>query len=401
MFFEFLICIFLKVAYAFSLARLRRHSKNNPIQVIFLVSEIAKWKAQSLHDALANDDRFAPVIYVYPTNFESKLTDGELRPILAEKELYFSSKGMNVTNVWNYTEKKCSREYFNRKGVVFYQQPWDVTLAPRPMFLAIRHLTFYIPYYLVNNYSYEAELCMPLHSHVYRYIVQSPELVSFYNRKKMRMYAGKFVGLGHTSTDGYNQQRVNFDFTVIYAPHFSFPNKERPVYYSTFLSNGELILDYAKKHKEVNWVFKPHPRLKIELIESGLWSEEKVEQYYSDWESIGTTCYSADYQNLFVNSDLMITDCGSFLTEYSCTKNPIIRMLSPRLNVEPNPILQDLYSSFYVVHNDDELLHAMDSLIVQRQDPNKEAREMASTKLGLCDSCAAENIKKYLSDLLL
>lgn len=400
MFFEFFICIFLRIAYGFALVRLRIFARRKPISVIFLVSEIAKWKAQSLYDLLAKDKRFAPCIYVYPMGLDKKLTETDLRLKLKEKESFFSGKGMNVSIAWDYSKQKFKTDYFNGNGIVFYQQPWDIPPAPRPVSLSLRYLTFYIPYYLVNNYSYELDLCMPLHRHVFRYIVQCPKLADFYNGVRKHIIAGKIVGLGHTSTDGFNILRTDFDYTVIYAPHFSFPNRKRDVYYSTFLENGELILEYAKKHPNIHWVFKPHPRLFLELVNSEVWTKEKAEQYYTDWGQIGYTCYTSDYQSLFVNSDLMITDCGSFLTEYSCTKKPIIRMISSKLNLGPNPILKELYSTIYDVHNNEELLEAMDSLIVKGIDSHKEAREKAVSKLGLCESNAADNIKQYISDTL-
>lgn len=397
---ESILCYYLRLAYSISLATLRRRELCKPVTVIFLVSEIAKWKAQSLYDLLASDNRFLPCIYVYPVSFEKNLDEEELRPILEDKKNFFSKKNMNVSIIWNYKKKDCYREFFKGRGLVFYQQPWDINPAIRPLSLSKRYLTFYIPYYLVNNYSYDLDLCMPLQSHVFRYIVQSPELEMFYNSMLKHIIAGKIIGLGHTITDCFKMSRTNFNYTVIYAPHFSLPNKKRDVIYSTFLSNGEIILDYAMKHQNIQWVFKPHPRLKRELMVSGLWSKEKIENYYSQWESIGKTCYSSDYQYLFVNSDLMITDCGSFLTEYSCTSKPIIRLISPHLNLEPNPMLENLYSTFYGVHNNFELLSIMDSLIVNRIDPQKEVREEACDRLGLCNGSAAENIRNYLVDLL-
>ena len=129
-------------------------------------------------------------------------------------------------------------------------------------------------------------------------------------------------------------------------------------------------------------------------------SKEKIEQYYKEWETIGESCYSSDYQELFVNSDVMLTDCGSFLTEYACTGNPIIRMISPLLKLSPNPFVDELYSTYYCVNNNDELKKALDMLIVQKKDPQKEIRQNAIEKVGLGKSSAAEKIRDYLSDLL-
>ena len=47
----------------------------------------------------------------------------------------------------------------------------------------------------------------------------------------------------------------------------------------------------------------------------------------------------------------MITDCGSFLTEFAATGQPIIRLVNPE-NKQPYP---PLYDTYYNMHNNDEL----------------------------------------------
>lgn len=387
-----------------ALLRVRAFANRRPVNVIFFVSEIAKWKAQSLYDLMDADSRFSPWIYVYPMRKELDLSDEQLSAIIEDKLSYFHDKNMRVINIWDTTKKCINWTNFKSCGLVFYQQTWDVPPAPKPLQISTKYLTFYIPYYLVNNYNKNLELCMSLHRHVFRYIVQSDSVKKFFYKEVCRYkFAGKLVGLGHTSTDAFrNMVRSKQDFTVIYAPHFSIPYKShnRPVFYSTFLENGELILEYAQRHPEVKWVFKPHPRLKSELITTGVWGKERVNQYYEDWEKIGKSCYTADYQELFVNSDLMLTDCGSFLSEYACTEKPIIRMVSPLLNVSPNPALEELYSTYYCVHNNEELEDALNLLVVQRLDPNKDIRQNAIEKLGFSNYSAAEKIRDYISRLL-
>ena len=152
--------------------------------------------------------------------------------------------------------------------------------------------------------------------------------------------------------------------------------------------------------KEIKWIFKPHPRLKSELEVTGTWSKEKILRYYEEWEIIGESCYTSDYLSLFVNSDVMLTDCGSFLTEYACTKNPIIRMVSPLLKLSPNPVLEELYSTYYCVHDNKELEKALDLLVIRRDDPNKQRRCNAIEKIGFGNNSSAENIRDYISKLL-
>ena len=107
---------------------------------------------------------------------------------------------------------------------------------------------------------------------------------------------------------------------VIYAPHWTI-NHENTIAYSTFKETGKFILEYAQKHPEFNWIFKPHPLLKKALLDNVFMSEEEINSYYSAWESLGQACYNGDYFELFNNSQLMITDCCTFLMEYLQQEN--------------------------------------------------------------------------------
>ena len=399
-----LIIWYLRVRYKMTLFKLRKEVRREGfVQVYFFVSEIAKWKAQSLYDLMELDKRFVPVICIYPMGIESG-DDNHILTLLSEKESFFQNKNMRVTNIWDVKNKCIDMSLFKTKGIIFYQQPWDVPPAPTPLQVSRNWLTFYFPYYLVNNYAKTLELYKRLQRHIFRYIVPSEDIKNFYYKEVCRYaFAGEIVGLGHPCVDYLiSTKRTNMGFTVIYAPHFSFPVKSvnRPFYYSTFLDNGELILNYAKKHREIKWVFKPHPRLKSELEITGVWSKAKIQDYYDEWEKLGEACYTSDYQSLFVNSDVMITDCGSFLSEYACTRNPIVRMVLPGLNILPHPALEELYSTYYCVCNNDELEDVFDMLLVKRNDPKKELRNKAIDKIEFCNNSSAERILEYISNML-
>ena len=96
----------------------------------------------------------------------------------------------------------------------------------------------------------------------------------------------------------------------------------------------------------------------------------------------------------------MITDCGSFLTEYSCMDKPLIRLYYHKENLPPNPILEKLYKTFYYAHNNAELKKLLDKIIVQRQDPHQNERHKEVTSLGLNRNDSAQNVVNYLDKLL-
>ena len=101
-----------------------------------------------------------------------------------------------------------------------------------------------------------------------------------------------------------------------------------------------------------------------------------------------------------MESRAMITDCGSFLTEYACTGKPIIHLVSSTAKLKPLKPSADLYATYYQVHNVKELDEALDSVVVKALDPNRERRLTKVREAGLLDNYAAQNIMDELENLL-
>ena len=75
--------------------------------------------------------------------------------------------------------------------------------------------------------------------------------------------------------------------------------------------------------------FKPHPLLKSQLYEHSLWGKEKTDWYYSEWKNLpNTQLETGEYVDLFMTSDAMIHDCGSFTVEYHHTLNPVMYLIN-------------------------------------------------------------------------
>ena len=148
----------LKLKYKRTLSRLRKKYGNQKIVVAFCVSEIAKWKCQSLYDRLLKTGKYNPIIFICPTNMESLQEYSKVEPALEEKINYFRKKEMNVVDIWDKIENDCIIPEELKPDIIFYQQPWDIPPFPTPFKMANHSLTFYIPYYLMNNFDINIEL---------------------------------------------------------------------------------------------------------------------------------------------------------------------------------------------------------------------------------------------------
>jgi len=367
-------------------------------KVLFLVNEIAKWKTQSLYDLFEQSTEYEPYIALTIGDFQWCLSKGERTKILQKNYEYFVSKNMNCIYAFD-TKKDCAIDLsiFNPQ-LVFYQQPWGIDAKQKPLKVSEYALTFYIPYYVQNYGHFEMECLQELHQTVYRYYILNKEWENFY-KPYLTDAAGMLKGLGHPSLDVYNKNNNTTKASknyVIYAPHHSINNIEN---YSTFLWNGRYILNFAKEHKDLNWVFKPHPTLKYRLIEDGTLSKKEIDDYFEEWEQFAICCNDSSYPKLFLDSKVLITDSASFLTEYFCTQKPIIHLISNRSKVVPLPPFEKILNVFYQVRNIEELNKVFDEIVIQNNDSKKEERISVLKECDLYQKDAAFNILQDINEI--
>jgi CDP-glycerol glycerophosphotransferase (TagB/SpsB family) len=184
---------------------------------------------------------------------------------------------------------------------------------------------------------------------------------------------------------------------IVYAPHHSF--EDNSLRWATFQWNGKYILELAKKYEETcEFIFKPHPRFSYSVVEAGIMTKKEVDEYYEDWKKIGNIYSEGDYFDIFRTSNMMITDCGSFLTEYLPTGNPVIHLLNSGKESKYRSVLHE-YSSqhYYKVYDLDKLEEVFDMLINQGVDPLKSAREKDAAEFSF-DS--ANNIYNFIKELV-
>ena len=397
----------LRRAYARCLKGLRRAATGRKLRVVFYVSELAKWKGDSLFRALKGSRRFEPVIAVMNLTRQAGDPPDAQRRSLDEKLRFFRDRGRAVIDVQKPGRRDIADVGEIGADIVFYQQPWDLPPQLKPTRVARRALTFYFPYYTPNYSDTEIEIDHKLHHQVFGHIVCDESTAAFYRAARKGMsgaYAGDYLPLGHPALDeiAFEPDPPPADGCVIYAPHWSvgFGDQVPPVPLSTFVETGRAILDYAKGHPEVRWAFKPHPMLKATLVSSGFMTPAEADAYYADWERLGESCQDGNYLGLFARSRAMVTDCGSFLTEYGCTGKPVIRLVNPKLRIGAQPCVGELYSKYYNVATAGELRAALEAVVGRNEDPRRGERLECLRGANLLGGHAARRIADYLDALV-
>lgn len=120
-------------------------------------------------------------------------------------------------------------------------------------------------------------------------------------------------------------------------------------------------------------------------------SIEEMTQYFRMWEELpNAQIYEFGcYFDIFRTSDLLITDCNSFLFEYLPTNKPVIHLINDK-SVGHNEYGQKIISGYYSAKNIEETNQLLEQLLVKEYDPLKEVRanviekDLILPKGGVC-----------------
>lgn len=369
---------------------LKKLQNKTPLNVVFYVYDESKWKSQSVYELMEKDERFNPKIIV--TKNCAIQGNANYQTVEDVKKCYdfFKNKGMNVEYGYDILRNNFIPFKNFEPDIIIYSHPWYVYKTQGPVVCSKFALTFYIPYFIPASEQWH-EYGLRFHQYLFRHYVPTDLVKDFYS--KSRKDGDKFFKtVGHPILDYSKDKAINPKY-LIYAPHWTVCGDN--LRFGTFDWSGEKILEIAKEHPELNWVFRPHPLLYKFMQTSGFMSKEEVDRYYDEWKQIGIYSQGGDYTDLFLNSYAMITDCGSFLTEYFVSENPVIHLISDKFT--PNPTIKEIDKTYYCAHNFDEFIKHFNNVIMEKNDYKKGERIQLLEKLGLKDCTSA---KRIVDDIL-
>ena len=393
-----------KRRYARALNRIQAKSPDEKIKVLFVVCDVAKFKCGKLFEEMRDSGLFDPVIALSAWNQQSLLSDDQLEEEFSCAEDFFDRLGYHHVRTVETHPRVCCDFSELKPDIVFYSEPWGPCGKQDSESVSRFALTCFVPYYVPNYGNFVVESQQPVPKFLYRYFTLPFWAEYFRGKSKWWDHTSKFVPSGHPALDFFSRQRdrkpkKNY---IVFAPHHSIkhPQSTMPWFLSTFDWTGKPILEYARQHPEQNWVFKPHPILRKEVVVAGMMTKEEVDAYYAEWEKIGTVCYDSDYQELFLESRVIITDSGSFMTEAGATGRPVVRLISPENKLTPLPPSKKIYDTYYEVRTLDDMYRIFKSVIEDGLDPKREERHKAIEASGIWNTDASKYIVEYLRRLL-
>lgn len=368
------------------------------IRVGFLCNCTQKWKCQRLYDLLEQDTSFEPVILIAKPIAENHSScyskhneyynDTELVKEDTIKDAnWFKSRGMHTEYVFDIDTLRYKHPEQWNIDVVFYQEPWTFESQLPVLHLAKYMLCCYVPYFVARGLP-EYDYNKPFHNQLFRYYVPYEYLTQQYSYK-MKTKGENLRTTGHPMLDIIHPAKHNDNGYVIYAPHWSL--NKRTCRFSTFAWSGKYMLEFAQQHSSIKWCFKPHPRLHFQLQNQDIMTAKEVDNYYNAWNEIGISYEFGGYDKIFNNSRAMISDCGSFTTEYLLTEQPLIFLCSQE-SIDLNDVTSEVFKNYYHAHNIHELKQHLETVVLNHQDPLKEDRIINIAKFRLGDRNASEKI---------
>lgn len=382
------------------------NAKKGPIDIVFFALSDSAWKYDELYRRMEADDRFNPTILVCPI-----VNYGRENMLRRMNNCYdlFKQRGYNVIKSYDIeTDKYIDVRSVLHPDVIFYTNPYEGFIDDRyyiEQFTDI--LTVYVSYAYPNSKKTYLNYDLLLHNIVWRRYVEHPcEVI---DAKKVSrnhginvIYSGypgidPLIKKGEVYTDVWKIKNRKIK-RLIWAPHHTITDYV-PVFYSTFLFYYDFMLEMAQKYKEhIQIAFKPHPLLRNRL--ELMWGRDKTIEYYKKWESLpnGMLCDSA-YVDLFMTSDAMIHDSGSFIGEYLHTKKAAMYLSNGiPFNDQYNELAHKCLENYYIGRNKQDIEKFIINLI-KGKDPLKEKREEFFKKelLPPNGKLASENI---LDDLI-
>ena len=363
--------------------KLRRKSQ---INVVFVASFLSQWKYQPLYELMKKTPRFNPIILVAPMRHHEQSPDYfELkRKLFADNIEFIDFVSLSETD-------KNIRKSLN-PDVLFYTQPYYHIYDKRVDSHSFKNkLICYSDYgFIIGNYEWEYDSEFLNRA----WIVFSSS--SFYKRQSSLYAINKGRNaqvVGYLNADRYAQYEANPSLSknrnswkpqeklkkrIVWTPHFSI-TQDTVLHQGNFLQMADDMLLIAKKYADqVQFSFKPHPSLYSLLVRHPQWGKERTDAYYEQWaKGENTQLDNGEFIDLFVTSDAIINDSGSFIAEYIYSKNPALNCFA---NMEEtiqrlNNLMKMALKCQYIGSSVEEIERFINDVVLDGHDILYEKRE--------------------------
>lgn len=386
---------------------LEKVRKKDKVKVAFFVVHDSVWKYDVLYNLMLENPKFEPVIFVCPV-----VNYGSDHMIVQMEKSYdlFKSKNYNVIKTFD----KVSETYLDIKkdfapDIIFFTNPYKDLQDYR---YYITHfpdtLTCYVPYAVMTT-KYEFFYGSTFHDLLWKNFSET----IFHKEISARNQKNKGENIVVTGYPGFDKLILNTNHNpevwrnknsnlkkIIWAPHHLMTELNRM---SNFLEYHDFFLEIAQKYQDkVQIAFKPHPLLRVKLEDDPNWGKERTDKYYNQWKNLSNGQFeNGEYWDLFMTSDALIHDCGSFISEYLFTMKPTLFMVRDENVMKMwSEYGEKAIAVHYQSRIKSEVEDFIDSVVLNENDTMLEKRKKFVSDILLFEdkSTASQNILNHLNE---
>lgn len=383
------------------LEKLRQLLRERPVRVAFQVAQLSKWKSESVLQLMLQDARFAPFIWCVPVGGSLHLRN------LAEHERetnlilnYFNARGIHTCTYASIADFPAEE----RPDLIFIHEAYDYIFRSESYRGLDRELLCYVPYCFHNTTD----------AMEFNGIGNNAALFNFYendsisklgaslacNKGRNNAVSGcpladVFLHEGKNAAPAWKDCGAQMK-KVIWAPHWTITAETCWFVSGTFLKNAEAMTELAEQYADrIQFAFKPHPHLYLQLCKHPDWGKEKTDAFYRRWaEMPNTQLAEGDYVGLFMQSDAMVHDSGSFILEYLFADKPAMFLREGAGYGDYNDMTLDALKSYHKGLVKADIEDFLQRCVLGAEDPLAATRRAMREKYLLPPNgkTAAENI---------
>ena len=361
--------------------------EHRPLNVVFIAIDISLWRYQRLYELMAKDGRFLPTIVLSPCPSRQN-PDGDADSL----RHFFDQRGIPYVD-YHHGQPPCDIRNRLNPDIMFYAQPYENLLSPEHDCKAFYDkLLCYMPY---GFWSSKGKLSYDLHFHNMAWRLYYSTQLHLAEAQRTATNHGRNVRVvGYANADDYlmahhdssvwktmsdGRQRKR----IIWAPHFSIMDVTGFMPRSNFLWMADVMVRLARDyHDEIQIAFKPHPALLTQLYRHQEWGQAKADEYYALWQTMDNTqLETGQFIDLFMTSDAMIHDSGSFAVEYHYSRKPVMfvsKNIDAILSTQSD-FGKKAYDLHYIGKDEADIRRFIDQQVLAGDDPLLPRREQFFT----------------------
>ncbi len=362
-----------------TLQRLRTAQK---IKVVFFLQTPSVWKYDRLYKMMEHSDKFDPTVVVSPYNVHLAYDKNECLRVMKATEGFARQKGYRYISTYDGTQWLDVKKTL-QPDIVFFSKPYKDTLPQYHIYNFSEQLTLYVPYGINCMNLFRNNYQLPFHNLLWKLLVeteyQKQYAIEYEQIKGRNAVVVGALAMEDIMRNDYSPQDVwkpqnKPKKRIIWAPHHTV---DYLFNFSNFLVYADNMLRLAEKYKDtVQWAFKPHPVLKFKLI--NIWGAKRTEEYYKKWQDLENgQLEQGDYTDLFLTSDAMIHDSGSFTVEYLYTRKPVLfQVRNEEVKKQWNSFGQDCFGLHYKAYDIEQTEQFIQNVVLGGNDRMKQDREL-------------------------